>query len=327
MSSYKDLMLEPTKALFEKHKYNDDIEYLKSDDFSYKSEIEHPDTVINEMVEGVAKEHLDFEYEMIDYKKADLSHLTGTVEEVELEITTDFFKNFANVEIDENDPITEENRIKLSQASYDGIRYYCKTDLLIVPQAIKSYIFKNNTLKCKVSVYNYKYCQEGKKKIFKCKDIKVPELKFTAIPKKINYAKLKKPLYKILPNGASVLYTNIPREYYTKICVDNETLAYNINKECFVGHSNCNQTKINHLCYDVAKNGFQKVIQLKLLDGGRLVPYFSNKRVLIGEYLNYPTLPVAIVLDMYSYPKNLLFYESEDMTSVANLCLEPYFIL
>ena len=328
MSSYQDLMLKATKSLFEKNRYNDDIEYLKTDDFNYKSGIKCPGTVVNIRTEKIAEEDLEFIKEFIDYEKADLSHLTGTVEEIEMEVNSSFLSKFENVAVNENDRDDKETAIKLAQASYDGVRYYCKTNLLVIPQCIKSYVAKggNPNLTCKISVYNYKYCNEEKRKVFNCQDIKTPTLKFTAIPKKLAYVKIKEPKYKIIDGDTKVLYTNLPTEYYRQICVDNETLAYNINKECFIGHSNSNETKINHLCYDIAVNGFQKVIQLKLLDGGKLVPYFSNKRVLIGEYLNLPSIPVAVILDSHSYSKDLLYFESGDVKDLANKYLNPYFL-
>lgn len=321
MNSYQEKMLKPSKELFEKYRYNDDIEYLVGDDFNYKSDIEYPNTSINKLVESVAKEEIPFEYEEIDYEKADLSHLTGTVEEVYININEEFLSRFSEVHIAYTDSLMEIRKLK--DASYDGISYYCKSDSLLIPSCIKDYILSRE-LKCKVSIYNYAFCKENLRGLFNCQIIDIPELKFIDIPKRIKYAKLKENKY-IANKDSSILYLNLPREYYRKICCDNETLAYNINKQCFIGHSNCNQTKLNHLCYDIAKNGFQKIIQLKLLEDGRLMPYFSNKRVLMAEYLNLPTIPAAIVLDSYKIWQNF-YYDSGNVRNFARKYLEPYFI-
>ena len=317
-------MLKPTKELFEKYKYNDDIEYLIGDDFNYESPIFCPNTKLNRQVEEIAKRSLRIFYTSIDYNKADLSHLTGSVQERYINIDKDWLNQFTFVRIDINDKYSKKEALRLKDRSYDGIRYYCKTDILLIPEVLYKYIKKNPT-RCKVSIYNYKFCPEEYKTIFNCQEVTPPELKFKHIPNKLKYARLEKNTY-VREKEYSVLYTNLPREYYRKICVDNETLAYNTSKKCFIGHSDCNQTKLNHLCYDVATNGFKKIIQLKLLSDGRLTPYCSNKRLLIGEYLNLPSIPVAIISDIFSYPEYLLYYNSGSVKELAQKYLSPYFL-
>lgn len=328
MSFYKKQMLKPSIELFESFPYNDDIEYLITDNLEYHSDIPYPNVEENKQVEELAQRELDMEYETIDFKQpGDLSHFSGVVEEVFIDFDSEVLENFENVFKDISDPDLSVQSLK--NLSYDGIRYYCKTDTLVVPSVLLDYVNSNRVInKCKISVYNYKYCKQEIKDLIKCKTIEEPKLEFQFIPKEIKYAKIKEPVYtEDLENNVRALYMNLPREYYRKICLDNETLAYNINKECFIGHSNCNQTKLNHLCYDVAKNGFKKVIQLRLLEDGKLVPYFSNKRVLIAEYLDLPTIPVVIISNAFSYsPDRILYYDSGIVRDLANKYLAPHFI-
>lgn len=322
-------MIKPSLEFFESIPYNDDIEYLKTDDLSYHSNTPYPDNKENIQVETLAKKWLPMRQEIVDFEgPGDLSHFSGIVQEINKNINKNFLSHFGSIIEDQNDsnlPISV-----LKNLSYDGIRYYCKTDTLVVPQVLLNYIQNSeNGIRCKISVYNYKYCRKDLKNILRCKKIKEQKLEFKFIPEKIKYSILEETIYLKDPcNGLFSLYTNLPREYYRKICLDNETLAYNVNKQCFIGHSNCNQTKINHLCYDVAKNGFQKVIQLRLMPDGRLMPYFSNKRVLIAEYLNFPSIPVVIICNSFDYiPENFLYYNSGEVKELADKYLKPYFIV
>lgn len=331
LNSYRKPRLEITPELLSSYKYNDDIAYINGDNFAYKADIPFENTELNKYIEQLSSEEFSPVLTTKETKKeeGDLSHIAGFVQYVERDICLKDLERFENLILDKNEPDTSENARKLLYNPYDGIRYYAKTNTLIVPECILSIL----PARCLVACYNLEAADSIYYWFNPClKNYLVPKLEFVGIPETIKYSVFeeKKCIEKETPFGkAQCLYLNLPYEYYSKACcVDNETLAYSFNDRYFIGHSNCNESKLNHLCYDIAVNDFKKPLQFKLLDNGRIMPYMSNKRFLMALYLKLPYIPAVVCLDSVSfYEEEKNWYSpKEDVSKIANELFAPYFI-
>lgn len=326
-------MLEPSLELFSKP-YNDNLKYIEgeigSKDYTYNIGLLSP---LNEVCENLAQTAPTIFYEDIPFNKGDLSIFKSWCQNLTLDLTMKDFEDFQNVVLSEDDPDDDPTALKLINNTYDGVSYYSIHDVLQVPRSIYHYIEKHGHLTCQVTLYNYDR-RIIDHKIFKqaLTTCQIPELDFKYIPETIKYGKIGEHRTGNLRGTDGVMYFyyyfNLPKEYYTKcINIDCRTCCYNVNKGYFVGHSNTNQTKLNHLCYDIANNGLKSVIQIKLLNDGNSMVYFANKREFMAHYLGYPTLPAVVIMDGWNLPLYKNLWKLESHAELANQLFNPYFLI
>ena len=326
-------MLEPSLELFSKP-YNDNLKYIEgeigSKDYTYNIGLLSP---LNEVCENLAQTAPIIFYEDIPFNKGNLSIFKSWCQNLTLDLTMKDFDDFQNVELSEDDPDDEPTALKLVNNTYDGVSYYSIYDTLQVPRSIYHYIEKHGHLTCQVTLYNYDR-RIVDHKIFNqaLTTCQIPELDFKYIPETIKYSKIGEHRTGHIRGKDGVLYFyyyfNLPKEYYTKcINIDCRTCCYNVNKGYFVGHSNTNQTKLNHLCYDIANNGLKSVIQIKLLNNGNSMVYFANKREFMAHYLGYPTLPAVVIMDGWNLPLYKNLWKLESHAELANQLFNPYFLI
>jgi len=310
-------MLEPSLELFSRP-YNDDSDYSDLRLLDSKSNVICPDVETNKILEMI-KDNPDIPIiykDEIDIENfSEVTSISTEVSSTYVTLDREFLNNH-NYFLNRSDDDLESTALRLKDEYYDGISHFINNgrEIYVIPISIFRYL-STKPLNCRVSHYVR----------FK----NAPKLDFQLIPKKIKYIYLTEKKFITYPSDHSgtfsVLYMNLPKEYYKEVLVDFKTLAYDKDRSYYIAHSDSNQTKINHLTYDIATNGLQKVVQLKLLSGGRLTPYYSNKRFLALYYLNLPTIPVAIVLDSYKYPEEFLLESQKDCSELAKKYLEPYF--
>lgn len=332
----KNSMLKVTKKLLEYH-YNDDIKYEEGDKLD-KHKAEFPDMELTTELNCIC-EYLPTKlspkliYKETKFNKGGLSPYKSYVEYIPLTLTKEILDEFSgHIAINYNNNTDKDVAERLSQDTYDGLAFYGTTGTLALPQSMEKYIKDYGKLDCICAVYNYNLSPIKYPCFKNCKEnIKIPDLNFKYIPETIKYAVLEEEEYGTLQGNKgkyTYLFKNLPLEYYSKyIHIDSRTLAYSVEDDYFIGHSNSNQTKLNHLCYDVACNGLKKPIQLKLLEDGSSILYFSNKRQLMAQYLGVPSIPAIIILDNNKIPDYLCCYKPNfDCRDLANRLFNPYFL-
>lgn len=322
-------------------KYNDDIAYIEGDDIyaetkdispiTYSSEQDYRNFVVNKL--GTSEYSPELELDTCPLSVNNQQDCQSISESAYFEIKKDFLNQFKNVIINENDEITEQNFNKLKDYFYDGMIYYAITDTLVIPQTIYHYLNDETTINVKITVYNYaKRIKDYE--IFKNFGKTVQNtLHFEYIPEICTFSKLKETkfgIFKALEDkyfDYNYLYINLPKEFYTNHIVDNKFLIYNTEESIYYGHSCANQTKLNVLAKDVAKNGLKKVIQFKLLKDGSLLPLFSNKRLLIAKYLGLPSIPACIISEPFASYDFSYYIKPEVNKEKLNEFLKPYFMI
>lgn len=313
-----------TKKLLES-RYDDNSTYYKN---YKKPEIEQGIDVYNiDFLESLATsdECPEIEYEEIECSCPGIVHPKSNVQQIEFELTKEMLDGLEgkNLFICNQDAGILANAELLKDDFIDGVKYFAPTDTFVIPFAIKQFIEKNGKQKVHISIYNWDMRKIHRKEFSECTSVKLPKLKFKGFPKTIKMAKFKEKKY--IPNKFC-LYINLPYEYYRNCVTDSEYLAYNINAGYYIGHSGCNESKLNHLVYDIAVNGLQQPIQFKILQNGNVMPLASNKRVLAAEYLGLPYIPAIVLLDQSPDKSYSWFYESKDVIDMANEMFAPYFI-
>lgn len=333
------LMLEMNKNIL-KYPYNDDIRYVEGEDLTFHNAIV-PDmeltTELNCVCETLPTELAPkLIYKEIPFKKGNMEVFKSYVEYIPIFLDINLIHTFSEkgeVRINYNDGSDRKTAFKLINNTYDGVAFYGTNNTLVIPVSIYNLAVETGKpISCLCAVYNYNKCSVKYQCFDSCNDREIPELNFKYIPNTIKYAELEEEKYGTIQgkdgNTYTYLFKNIPFEYYSRcIHIDSRTLAYNFDKGYFIGHSNANQTKLNHLCYDVAKNGLKKCIQLKLLPDGSSVLYFSNKRQLVAQYLGVPSIPMVVILDNQEMPLYLSSYKPNiDCKDIANKLFNPYFL-
>ena len=243
-----------SKEFLENNGYSDSSTYCDTP-FIYAKERQ----IFNQMeiVEQLAsKENCpDFKEGYVKIEPMDLTDLAGYSQDKEIDITPEFLSKFS-IMLDDSDEDTEDNAIILAKNSYDGVRYFSRTKTLVVPISIINYIEKYGRIKCGIKIYNY---IKGDKSIKWCRQRSIDrKFRIEFLPKFAKYRIFKDEKYlftEINKQFVSVLYKNLPIDYVMKCTVDNEFLCYDTDLREYIGHSNCNEFKLNHLCYDIAKNG------------------------------------------------------------------------
>ena len=138
------------------------------------------------------------------------------------------------------------------------------------------------------------------------------------IPNYITHTIIKNESFGIIKDDNNIfedciyVYKNLPRELFNIVSTDCETLSYNTNENIFYSHSKTNQFKLNLLCKDIAENGFYTPIQLMVMNDGTIIPYNSNKRFIIGVYLNAPSIPVCLLYNKSNFDNSNFHYIHEN---------------
>lgn len=320
-----------TKKFLESKPYNDEDTYLVDEVKKAKAVQSPKPSYLNIVEECINNVHCpkiiqeNFKFS----KKGDLKKYSGVLEVIDFRLTKEFLEfNKPNIMWNNSDASTSTNAVILSQDCYDGVKYFAKTDTLSVPLSIKLYLNSHTYIDVKCAVYNYPDRKIERPEFSTCKDkVDKPSLNFKFIPEEVSYSKFEDNYYEFnQKDGTALFYTNLPVEYYSKCIIDNEFLAYNVNEGYYVGHSNSCEAKMNHLCYDIAKNGLQKPIQFFILKDGTLCPAWSNKRVLTALYLQLPTIPAVIISNPNVIDSRTIYKDSEDCRELMNKYLSPYFI-
>lgn len=285
-------------------KYNDDIEYVAGDDIyaptkdvchsTYSNEEEY----IGFIADKFANECPKLLFQEITFQSSNLEYMTSIVQHKNVLFDFLILEDFKNVVITSYD--TDISLDELCRDRYDSVNYYAMTDILEIPKKIKHFLDLGYTLPINVAIYNYKYAQV-KHSIFN--DITpincTPKIIFKYIPAKGKYSYFEKnSMLKITHSKYatySCKYQNLENKDFKKIITDCQTLAFDADEQIFYAHSNSNQTKVNVLCQDIAKEGLLKPIQMRLLKNDKMTPFLSNKRFLISCYLNLPKIPICII--------------------------------
>ena len=285
-------------------KYNDDIEYVAGDYiYAPTKDVCHSelcdDDYIGYAVDYFANHCPPLCFQNSLYQKSNLKYLTSNVNHIRIDLDFLILDDFKNIIINTFDKSFDLT--KICNDRYDGINYYAPTDTLEIPKIIKDRIDLGECINVNMAIYNIDKAIVNHSIFNNLEQSSVPNLNFDYISKNIKYSFFEKE-YKTelkIKNQPTFYcqYQNLLNSDYKSIKTDYQTLAYDVQEGIFYGHSNANQTKLNVLCNDIAKNGLLKPIQMKKFKNGDITPYFSNKRFLIALYLNLPLIPICIITD------------------------------
>ena len=294
----------PITILENNIKYNDDIQYVDGDNIfeptkdlshtAYTNKINYINYIIDTVAENNQYQPLIFKSFQKNYD-VDTKPFTSTVYHKIINLNAITLCCFKNIKI-----IYYNDNIEIAQNRYDSVNYYAHTDFLEIPKSIYDYIMSGNTIPTNIAIYNFHIPKDPNFLTDNIRIPNVPNLHFEYIPEKITYSTINKMITGQIKSNYddSIFYytfIDLPKSIYNQVYLDCQTLAFDTQENIFYGHSNANQTKLNVLCQDIAKNGLKKPIQLRLMNDNVIFPYFSNKRILMAKYLDLPSIPACII--------------------------------
>jgi len=249
--------------------------------------------------------------ENIPLHSVDITSFASLVEHRYINVTLDWLKEFRNIKISTDDPISDEVREELKNSRYDGISYYAAEDILIIPQAIFSYINNGNILNCKIAMYSMDKAIKNHTGFENPIIIEKPIFTMQYIPEYIEYSTfineksgyIEPPISPTPETFYSTYlheYRNIPLDILSNTVIPYRALSYDVIDKYYYGESNYNQTKLNVLCKQIAVFGLQNPIPLQVLNNGLLVPLNYINHLLCARYLGYNTIPVCIINEPFS---------------------------
>ena len=301
-------------------KYNDDVDYTKFDDLysNYKHNICQPTSNEQKYIDKILsitsdKKNFEISNVKVSHIKPDMKKYITSVKCKHITLHKNELYKYKNVLIDENDDDTDEIFNELQFKYYSGVRYYSNTDTIVIPKAIYNRIDNTDVL---ITIYG---------------NDDIPNIDMKYIPNIINHTIVKNESFGIIKDDNNIfedciyVYKNLPRELFNIVSTDCETLSYNTNENIFYSHSKTNQFKLNLLCKDIAENGFYTPIQLMVMNDGTIIPYNSNKRFIIGVYLNAPSIPVCLLYNKSKF-NNTNFHYIHTNKNINELT-SPYIII
>lgn len=334
----------PISILEDKNlRYNPSISYEEGDDIyaepkdwtveTYSNQINYLKYLVRKL--ALDLDNLDFSYKKINIAKNDLLDWCSKSEYLSITLKYEDLKQFKNINITEYEPITEEALNELLSRQECGLNYYGNKDTLQLPQVIKHFLQIRGELDVTILLFNMDLCENIPPCLNKCKkDFEIPKLEFKYLPEKAIWSILKKEYYTLIPPPEKegyfehyALYTNLPKELYRNIIIENKILHYNITNKAFIGHVELNQTNLNFCCKDMAENLPREVIVLKLTNDGHFVCRLSYKQLLSSLYIGYPSIPVCIIVDPFTLYDFFIFKKKDIDLEKTKEFLKPYFLL
>ena len=324
-------MLKMTREMFDLP-FNDNIRYEEGDDISKQIPNGNLDA-FHRALEQIYSHAPKLILKDGEFKKGNLSHYNHIVENVEIELTEDIIHQFKHIFVKDSED-SEEEALQLAQDNYDGVSYYAGADFLWLPIGIKHYVEDHQKMKVKVAVYDFWNRINFNTPFENLCQLVYPKepIDFPYIPDKIKYSVFEERKFERISTEFGdwlCLFVNAPYEYYSKhIDIDCRTLAYNITENCWVGHSNDNFSKMNHLCYSVAKNGLPIPVAAEFCGStGNCILYASNKKQMMAQYIRCPTIPLILIVSPVRVERGLLFSTDEVNKELANSIVNPEFLV
>lgn len=341
---YKIVKPLPISILADKSlKYNPSLSYEEGDNIYAESKnwvIDSYTNNIDYLKYLVRKLALDFDNIELSYQKVDIMHNNlsewcSKTEYLPVKLAFEDLQQFKNIKIVETEEISEEGLTFALSYQECGLAYFGNHDTLEIPSVIYHYLKERKQLDVTFTLFNMNLCKSIPPCLKECKkDFDIPELKLEYLPKKAIWSKIKKDYYTIIPPAEKegyfehyVLYTNLPKELYKNIIIENKILHYNITNKCFYGHVDLNQTNLNFCCKDLAENLPKEIIVLKLTNDGHFVCRLSYKQLLSSLYIGYPSIPVCILVDPFSLYDHSIYKKKDIDIEKTKEFLKPYFLL
>lgn len=278
--------------------------------------------------------NLQLDYIKTNNNRKDITYWCSKSEYLNVKLKLEDLDQFENIIITEHEEISENSLNSLLCEQDQGITYFGNHDTLLLPKVIKHFLEQRNELDVIFLLFNMDLCPKIPKCLNKCNTkFDVPKLEFKYLPDRAVYTRLKERYYKVIPAPQDgyydyfALYTNLPREFYKNIVIENKIIHYNITNKWFCGHIDLNQTSLNFACKDLCENLPKEIIVLKLLKGGYFMPILCYKQLLSSMHIDYPSIPVCIIIDPFALYDCYVYKKFEIDYQKIKEFLKPYFLL
>lgn len=111
----------------------------------------------------------------------------------------------------------------------------------------------------------------------------------------IKHSRFEKRKFVSVSNDEILLFVDIPYEYYSRVCTHDDFLGYSEKDETFLACDTLEAKDIKKAADDIAKNGFDIPVYLKIVDGNIVSYKYSKRQMLLALYFGLPTIPGCIV--------------------------------
>lgn len=228
----------------------------------------------------------------INVETASISHLISPVKFVNNVINHESFDNGVTIFDDYDDALftkSDKTVDELLLDKIDGLRYFADKDLLLIPAKIDKFLEENEDV-TKNAVISYYNLQPGNKWGFNT----VTTLPDTMPkPTTVKLTTVNKDYYG--QNVLVVLYVDFPSHLYTSITVPEQSISFNVDTMEYFTKTKNQQQLFDRINY-VAQNGFDRPLRMLLNTNTSILPIDGDEEdFLIAQYLNLPSIPVAIL--------------------------------
>lgn len=323
-------------------KYNPSIHYEKGDNI-YNTPIVHKLESYNDPISYryylARKLALDFsnikiEELIINTKKINLKTYACKSEYFNLDFKVEFLKQFKNIILTTYEEVSESSLNSFLNNGHANMTYFGNTNTLILPKVIETYLYEKKVLNLTMLLFNMDLCINIPNCLKDCNlNFNIPDIYLQYIPKVAIYSKIKDIQYGLIPPPESqyqeyyYLYTNLPKNLYKNIIIENKLLHYNITDKQFYGHLDLNLTNLSFRCKHLASNKLDEIIVLKITKDGYFVPLFSHRQLLASLYIDYPTIPVCIIVDPFILADCYIYKKNNINLKEIKEFLAPYILL
>lgn len=112
----------------------------------------------------------------------------------------------------------------------------------------------------------------------------------------IKYSRFGGKKFASVSNDEILLFIDIPYKYYSRVCTHDDFLGYSEKDETFLACDTLDIKDIKKAADDVAKNGFDIPVYLKIVNGNIVSYKYSKRQMLLALYFGSPTIPACIII-------------------------------
>lgn len=233
----------------------------------------------------LSKSNINVEITSISHLISPVKFVNNIINHESFDSGVTIFDDYDNALFTKSDKTVDE----LLLDKIDGIRYFADKDLLLIPAKIDKFLEDNEEV-TKNSVISYYNLQPDNKwglnAITTLPDT-MPK------PTTVKLTTVNKDYYG--QDVLVVLYVDLPSHLYTSITVPEQSISFNVDTMEYFTKTKNQQQLFDRINY-VAQNGFDRPLRMLLNTNTSILPIDGDEEdFLIAQYLNLPSIPVAIL--------------------------------
>lgn len=277
-------------------------------------------------------DNLEIETSLVNIKKRNLKEFCSKSEYFNINFKIEYLKQFKNIiETDHAEAKDVENYLN---NGHSDLVFFGNKNTLLLNKYIKAYLEEKKEVNLTMLLFNMNLCNDIPECLKECKiNFEIPEIELKYLPNLAIYSKIKNIQYGLIPPPSEeyqeyyYVYTNLPRNLYKNIIIENKLLHYNITDEQFYGHVALNITNLNFCCKHLASNNLDEIIVLKITKDGYFIPILCYKQLLASLYIDYPSIPVCIIVDPFELYDYYIYKKNDINLKETKEFLAPYILL